>query len=524
MAIVRLGTANPTSQETAGGLPESLSLTGWSVSYHDGGATFRSVGSQVPPPQQSSVTITLDETNHVTSAIYSRATLSSQFPQFQITGLSIPLATFLANLNNIMPPLVAGNDTIYGNAFDNVLNGQAGDDVIYGYAGQDKLAGGDGNDVLYGGDGTDRLAGGDGNDWFSPGRRNPAFVSDVVNGGSGSDTVSFSGDNIAVTVNLTSGTAIETGHNADTGRISAQLSSIENAVGGTQGDTLVGSSANNRLSGGGGSDALTGYDGDDVLLGGGGNDRLAGDFGADTLDGGAGTDVANYAKSIAGVEVNLATGFGYGGYAAGDRLSNIENVIGSNYNDILIGSSSANQISGGLGNDNLYGGAGNDLLDASKGDDAVFGGDGTDTLLGGDGNDGLFGEAGDDVVYAGNGNDYIEGGAGNDVLWGEAGNDNVLGGAGDDFFVLGAGDDNFTLGTGADLVRFDFGNGDDTLTDFGNGNDAVDFTWTNVTLAQLQANTTETSAGVLIELGTGSILLAGLNLSQIDWSSDFVFA
>ncbi len=43
----------------------------------------------------------------------------------------------------------------------------------------------------------------------------------------GSDTVSLSGANIAVTVNLTSGTtAIETGHSVDTGRISAQLTGL----------------------------------------------------------------------------------------------------------------------------------------------------------------------------------------------------------------------------------------------------------------------------------------------------------
>ena len=213
------------------------------------------------------------------------------------------------------------------------------------------------------------------------------------------------------------------------------------------------------------------------MLGGSGNDRLGGGFGADTLDGGAGTDVANYTKSNAGVEVNLATGLGYGGHAALDHLISIESVIGGNFNDILIGSSSANRIFGGLGDDKLYGGGDNDFLDASKGDDAAFGGDGNDTLSGGDGNDGLFGDAGDDIVYAGNGHDYIEGGAGNDVLWGEAGDDNVLAGAGDDFVVLGAGNDNFTLGAGADRVRFDFGNGKDTITDFGDGKDVIDFTW-----------------------------------------------
>ena len=226
MAVVTLGIANPTSQTLAGGLPLSLSFSGWSVSYFPGGATFTAPSSGDPMVPRAKISVTLDAANNVRSASYDAPYIHGTLPQFQITELSIPKATFLANAADIMPLLLGGNDTIHGNAFANALNGQAGNDVIYGYAGQDKLAGGDGNDMLYGGDGSDRLAGADGNDWFAPGLRNPALGADVVSGGRGSDAVSFSADNIAVTVNLTSGTAIETGHSADTGRISAQLTSI----------------------------------------------------------------------------------------------------------------------------------------------------------------------------------------------------------------------------------------------------------------------------------------------------------
>ena len=90
--------------------------------------------------------------------------------------------------------------------------------------------------------------------------------------------------------------------------------------------------------------------------------------------------------------------------------------------------------------------------------------------------------------------------------------------------MLGAGDDQFTLGLGDDRVRFDYGNGADIIRDFGNGNDVIDFTWTDMTRAALQANTVQTAAGVLMNLGSGSILLEGLQLSQIDWAGDFVFA
>jgi Ca2+-binding RTX toxin-like protein len=90
--------------------------------------------------------------------------------------------------------------------------------------------------------------------------------------------------------------------------------------------------------------------------------------------------------------------------------------------------------------------------------------------------------------------------------------------------VLGAGNDEFTLGLGDDRVRFDYGNGADTIRDFGVGNDILDFTYTDMTRAALQANTIQTGAGVLMTLGSGTILLEGLQLSQIDWAGDFVFA
>jgi hypothetical protein len=73
-------------------------------------------------------------------------------------------------------------------------------------------------------------------------------------------------------------------------------------------------------------------------------------------------------------------------------------------------------------------------------------------------------------------------------------------------------------------VRFDYGNGADTIADFGNGHDVIDFTATDMTLAALQANTVQTEAGVLMTLGSGSILLSGLTLAHLDWTNDFVFA
>ncbi len=185
-------------------------------------------------------------------------------------------------------------------------------------------------------------------------------------------------------------------------------------------DTLYGGAGNDTLVGGSGNDSLDGGTGNDDLDGGAGTDTLIGGAGADILDGGTGgDDTASYADSGAGVSVNLATGSTSGGDAAGDTLWNIENLIGSDYDDILIGNSTgggSNTLDGGLGNDTLsgaaghdvlIGGAGNDSLSAASGNDTLDGGAGVDTLDGGDGTDTLVWDLADTI---------IDGGAGTDTL------------------------------------------------------------------------------------------------------------
>ena len=58
--------------------------------------------------------------------------------------------------------------------------------------------------------------------------------------------------------------------------------------------------------------------------------------------------------------------------------------------------------------------------------------------------------------------------------------------------------------------------------------DAVLYPWRPWPLgpasADLQANAVQTTQGVLLHVGSDSILLSGLHLSQLEWNSDFVFA
>ncbi len=68
---------------------------------------------------------------------------------------------------------------------------------------------------------------------------------------------------------------------------------IENAIGGSGDDTIIGNAANNMLTGGFGGDNISGNGGNDTIFGGGGSDFVSGGDGDDILDGGTGPDTIN---------------------------------------------------------------------------------------------------------------------------------------------------------------------------------------------------------------------------------------
>ena len=268
---------------------------------------------------------------------------------------------------------------------------------------------------------------------------------------------------------------------------SAQLS-------GSSGDDLLlgqwGDLADN-LSGGDGNDVLVGYGGNDLLYGGAGDDIFEGGAGADQVDGGAHSastelgwgDTVHYARSSVGVQVDLrnTTTAQSGGDAAGDILTNIENVTGSAFADTLIGDAGGNRLSGLDGNDVIDGGAGANVLDGGAGDDFINGGVDEDNIDGGDGADVIYALDGKDLVQGGAGNDQIYGGAGDDQLLGDIGddhlegnwgNDQLLGGDGADVLVGGDGNDTLAGGTGMDWLQGDAGD-DVYLFDSASGSDTI---------------------------------------------------
>ncbi|MGO1078064.1 calcium-binding protein [Inquilinus sp. CA228] len=160
-----------------------------------------------------------------------------------------------------------------------------------------------------------------------------------------------------------------------------------------RGDRLVGTAEDDSILGLGGDDGLFGLGGNDKLLGGGGDDLLNGGVGADVLVGGDGVDTASYRNAAAGVGVDLANGFGRAGEALGDLYDSVENVEGSAFSDVIVGSGLANRLDGGGADDTLIGGNGNDVLIGGARSDTLDGGSGRDVLISGNGSDTMTGGA-----------------------------------------------------------------------------------------------------------------------------------
>ncbi|MBL1242199.1 MAG: hypothetical protein COB13_010145, partial [OCS116 cluster bacterium] len=364
----------------------------------------------------------------------------------------------LLNIERIIGSDLGSGDIIRAGVSATYIDGGQGTDQLFGNVGDDTLIGGANGDVLWGGAGAD-----------------------VLSGDSGWDTVSYTGSDAGVTVDLLAGTGLGGHAQGDV------LSGFEVVIGSDHDDVITGTTGSNTLYGGLGND---------VLVGGlGSSDRLYGDGGIDTVD---------YSASNAAVTVDLLNNLQSGGHASGDLLYDIENVTGSNFNDYLYGDAGVNVITGGLGNDYIRTGLGADTVDGGDGYDIVqywrsgvgvtvnmqtgvnTGGDAAgdvltnieeiqgskyddiltasntgSTLRGKDGHDILNGGSSIDILAGGDGDDTLVGNEGNDNLAGNNGADNLDGGIGDDTLAGGSGADILIGGVGAD--NLDGGSEVDTL-------------------------------------------------------------
>jgi Ca2+-binding RTX toxin-like protein len=408
--------------------------------------------------------------------------------------------------NNIIPgdyseitaELIVGtdNDKLFGDEGDDMLFGQADDDLLDGGAGFDRLDGGTGNDHLItfdllsidyldGGEGTNRLSA----DYSD---KNVPLVFTV-----GTNNAFVFPDGDTFTNIQTLGTLIGTGTN-DIIRLAARQES---------------SYYNKNIDTGPGDDLVVADWRGLYLV------SPSGARTADSVNGGDGNDTLSFEQSIGGVTANLATGE-LGGAAAGMTMSGFENLIGTDYPDVLTGDAGPNIINpltrGALINtyDSVNGGDGTDILridfsrddlvneqgvkmgaNAGSGYEIIASGPVYDPtagkilvthysierfeITGGATNDALYGEdvafsgitnyndiffglGGNDYIDARLGDDYIDGGEGNDTLLAGAGNDTVIGGPGNDYILFDYSDNRFST-YGTDIC--DAGPGDDLVRD-----------------------------------------------------------
>ncbi|HEY1425058.1 MAG TPA: NF038122 family metalloprotease [Caulobacteraceae bacterium] len=117
----------------------------------------------------------------------------------------------------------------------------------------------------------------------------------------------------------------------------------------------------------------------DTITGGAGNDFIEIARGNNTVNGGAGRNILSFGDSNVGVTVNLGTGVATG--SGTTNFKNIQEVIGSSFNDTLIAGSTAATLVAGAGKDVLTGGAGADTLIAGSGGDIMTGGGGNNTFI-----------------------------------------------------------------------------------------------------------------------------------------------
>jgi len=320
-------------------------------------------------------TNTLDYSSYGTAVNVNLASGSAT----DIAGGGAASVTNISNVNG-----GSGDDTIVGNASSNVISGGPGTNTLSGGGGSDSFvfnpaghdtvsepAGasfsydfssftvpltvivgttgvnifGGGALIASGGSGLSKVIGGRGNDIFA--FQNGARFGGSLDGGAGTNTLSYAAYKTAVRVDLRSATATGT-----TG-----VSHFSNVYGGAANDLLVGDDNANSIFGLAGKDKIYGL---------GGNDNLDGGTGDDMIKGGDGND----------------------------------NITGGNGNDRLYGESGADRIKAGSGNDTIDGGKGSDKLYGDSGNDVIYARDKTrDSVYGGSGKDQARIDRGKDKVF-----------------------------------------------------------------------------------------------------------------------------
>ena len=431
-----------------------------------------------------------------------------------------------------------GKDYLYGEEGDDYLYGDAGNDILYGGEGNDRIEGGDGHDSLYGGNDRDNLYGGEDGGYLYGGEGNDELYGDDGNdelyggegedglyGGAGEDTYVFGeGDGTDTVIDDGGNIVFKQGTGNDYAGATYSFTRADEGRSETVTLTVKDSNDNtlNVIEFTSDPSSYTFYtrdaSGSDTeistnllvvpprLIPGVEESPFLATDAADTFTGEGDADWVSYAGSTDtnGVRVDLSTDpVTVSGGAAGDTLSGINNLIGSDYGDILTGNDVDSILRGGAGDDYVYGEGGTDTLEGGEGDDTIGGGEGADIIDGGADTDiAVYGGAGEGVrvslllqgqpqqdfdgtrgftandndavgdiltnienIGGSNYNDWLTGDDNANEIQGGDGNDRLAGGGGDDTLRGGEGSDTLIGGDGVDRDTYIFGSNDGTDKD-----------------------------------------------------------
>lgn len=411
------------------------------------------------------------------------------------------------------------DDVIDGGAGGDILRGGGGNDTLSGGEGADKLWGEAGDDILSAGPdstrGTSVLNGGLGRDTYivRSGEGTVELGGDADADNAGIDTLRLEALRSELSFSLLRGATpadldqlrIQWPGNSTTVLIKAfsdadalSVDRIEFADGSSVpfgdivaglavqatafDDQLHGTSLSETIDGGAGNDYIDGHAGDDTILGGSGADWLRGGSGRDILDGGADND----RYSLLDADTVL---FGAGG--GHDTVELLDGADAAVTNTIRIDPSVAAQDLrfrwvplGSPGQENYtfsfsatVSATGDSVTVAydrmlfagqirfQYGSGAVLDWQSlvTQANLATEQNDVLHDALGLQYLAGQGGDDLLVGADGNDTLEGGAGNDRLNGGDGDDVLNGGQGNDELRGGAGVTTVRYNLGDGKDTI-------------------------------------------------------------
>ena len=477
------------------------------------------------------------------------------------SGINFNLASSSFTAAGIGTDTLISIEGVVATDFDDVLTGTNGDNYFEMLGGNDTITGGGGTDwislngatsgltisadtlstgtltadglgtntfsSIEGIEGTqfaDTFNGDDNQQLYRGGAGDDTFVvsagADSYDGGDGMDTLDFRASTSGVEIHLGTGSVFVSGSFGNFTQIDfehAHMTNFNDWINATGDDNIIytydgddfiyAQQGDDFVDAGAGDDLLAGWYGNDTLIGGAGNDDIDGSFGDDTIDGGTGADtieggdgidIVSFASATSGVVADLNAG-GTVGDANGDTYANVENFLGSQFNDTLIGDAGSNE---------LQGGAGDDILEGKGGADALVGGSGVDTVD--------YRSAGSGIIV-----DFLAQTGSQSDAEGDTYTsiENAIGSNFNDIFVAGDADNSFTGGSGADTYFIRASASNDTITDYNTTDDIIDLTgFASYADADAAFASAETVNGntVLTLPGGGTLTLLGVDAASLD--------